>query len=79
MPKLVTAAAVYASRGWRSRATKPAGLRRACRENQFALQSEAGGLMRYGPNVIDLFRRAAWYVDQILSGGQRCPMGSGWS
>ena len=37
-------------------------------------EAEAGGLLAYGPEVVDFFRRAATYVDKILKGANPAEM-----
>ena len=37
---------------------------------QFRRYVNAGGLMSYGPDLTDLYWRAATYVDRILKGGK---------
>ena len=45
----------------------------ACRESiRQGSSVEEGGLMAYGPSIADLYRRAATYVDKILS-KEECP------
>ena len=36
----------------------------------FARYAQAGGLMSYGPNTIENYRRAAIFVDKILKGAK---------
>jgi ABC-type uncharacterized transport system substrate-binding protein len=38
--------------------------------SDFSEHVEAGGLMSYGPNFLDLFRRAAGYVEKVLRGAK---------
>ena len=37
---------------------------------EFSLYVQDGGLMSYGPNMDDLFRRAATYADRIIKGAK---------
>ncbi len=51
-----------------SRVAKLAAQSRLPLMSPFREIAEAGGLMSYGPNIPDMFRRAAGYVDKILKG-----------
>src|SRR5262249_21333434 len=53
-------ASADASRTWRQGS--------ASRRRTHGTTSSSGGLMSYGPNISDLFRSAAPYVDKILRG-----------
>jgi ABC-type uncharacterized transport system substrate-binding protein len=49
----------------------PSPFSRLTREiSEGAQLSEAGGLVSYGPNIPDLFRRASDFVDKILRGAK---------
>jgi putative ABC transport system substrate-binding protein len=37
---------------------------------EHALYVEQGGLISYGPNIRDAFRRAAYYIDRIVKGAK---------
>jgi len=39
--------------------------------------AQAGGLMAYGPNTVDLYRRTGGYVDRILKGADPADMAVG--
>jgi putative ABC transport system substrate-binding protein len=60
--------AVMAS--YRPRVLELAAKHRLPTGSQYKEFAEAGGLFTYGPDLLDLFRRAAAYVDKILKGRQ---------
>ena len=37
---------------------------------EFRENADAGGLLSYGPNIVDLYRHSAMYVDKILKGAR---------
>jgi len=60
--------AVMAS--YRTRVLDLAAKHRLPTGSQYKEFAEAGGLLTYGPDLLDLFRRAATYVDKILKGAK---------
>jgi putative tryptophan/tyrosine transport system substrate-binding protein len=54
----------------RARIAEVTTLQRVPYMSEFRAGPEAGGLMSYGPNQIDMWKRAAPYVDKILRGAK---------
>ena len=54
----------------RARITALAGKARLPAIYHWRAYVESGGLMSYGPNLVELYRRAAIYVDRILKGAK---------
>ena len=54
--------------GWRDRIIKLAALRRLPAVYPLRFMAQDGGLIAYGPDDIEPYRRAAGYVDRILKG-----------
>ena len=42
--------------------------------SQFREYVEAGGLIGYGPDIVDVYRRAAGYLDRIFKGADPAEM-----
>jgi ABC-type uncharacterized transport system substrate-binding protein len=55
---------------WRGRLAQLAAKNRLPAVYSFRTYVDAGGLMSYGPDRADMFRRAATYVDKILKGAK---------
>ena len=67
---LVVTDPVYLRLGAAARLAELAAKSRLPSMHSRAAAVEAGGLMPYGPSIVALFRRAAFFVDKILKGAK---------